>query len=410
MIAVAFQSPSRFFAAIVLFTSVGDSFSQDLANRVVSLPTGFSSQGRVASTTRSQEESERGLDLYFSLDAIYDSNASQASGRAGDRIESDLILIPGLSATYNARNRRWNLGAELNVSRDEYLDVAELSATEYDLRGYGRYSSKKLQASFSTGIAQDAGINRQSGDFLEQFSYYSQLQARYRLSGKTSFVAAWDGRNTESRTSGFTDTTSHTASLYALWKATPFIELGPGFRWGSRTGFEDAELEVFGPTLGLNYKLSSKVDLRAKLGLDSTDSPTGDDDELFNWSLALKYRASALWGLDLSMIQDTQASLSTGGGFDEVTAFRLTHWRKIRRIQMDLSLGYENRGSTNSRGGGARTRGDYDYWEARCAFKMPVYRDQAELEVSLAYRELDSDIPEDSWDGWQFGVGIGWQF
>ncbi|MGC6456816.1 MAG: hypothetical protein ACON4R_00455 [Akkermansiaceae bacterium] len=406
---MALQLRSRFLGAVVLFTSVGESFSQDPGSGV-SLPSGFARQRAVVDASSSSKSSEGGLDFSLRLDTFYDSNALEASGEGGSEIESDIIFTPALSATYLTGNRRWKLGVDFDLSRDEYLDLGDLSATEYALRGYGSYTSKKLQASLSAGFSQGAGINRRAGVFLEQFSYDSQLSARYRLTGKTSFEASWDGRVSESRTSGFTDTTSHNASLYAIWKVRPRIELGPGFRWGSRTGFDDAELEVMGPSLKLNYEFGAKVDFSSELGLNDTDSPSGDDDELLNWTVALKYRASARWGLDLAMIQDTQASLSTEGGFDEVTTFRLTHWRKIRRARLNLSLGYEDRESTANQAGGGMTRRDYDYLEARCAFLMPVYRDEAELEVSLAYRELDADLPGDSWDGWLFGVGIDWQF
>ena len=409
MIAMAFQLRSRFLGAIVLFTSVGDSFSQDPGSGV-SLPSGFARQRAVVDAASSGKSSEGGLDFSLRLDTVFDSNARQASGEGVSEIESDVIFTPALSATYLTGNRRWKLGVDFDLSRNEYVDQDDLSATNYALGGYGRYNSKKLQASLSTGFSRGGGINRRTGVFLEQFSYYSQLSARYRLTGKTSLEASWDGRFSESRTSGFTDTTSHTASLYAIWKARPRIELGPGFRWGSRTGFDDAEFEVMGPGLKLNYKFGAKVDFSSELGLNYTDSPSGDDDELLNWSVALKYRASARWGLDLAMIQDTEASLSTGGGFDEVTAFRLTHWRKVRRGRLNLSLDYAEREPATNQAGGGVARRDFDYLEARCAFLMPVYRDEAGLEVSLAYRELYSDLPDDSWGGWLFGVGIDWQF
>lgn len=376
--------------------------------RPVPLPAGFSRPGQVSNTDRSEGQTNKGLDFSLGLGSVYDSNAGQNSGSTGNPISSDLILIPSLSATYRAGYRRWTLGGEFDLSRDEYLDFTGLNATRYALSGYGSYASKKLQASISTGISRDAGINRQNNTFLEQFTYFNRLQARYRLSGNTSLGAAWTGQNSESLTSGFADTSSKTASLYATWKLTSRTELGPGFRWGTRTGANNAELKVMGPTLKLNHELSSKLDLRSTIGLDSTDSPSGDNDQLLNWSIALKYQASSRWGLDLSMIQDTQGSLATNGGFDEVTAFRLTHWRRILRSRFESSLGYESRDST-ARRLVARRRNNFDYLEARCALTMPVYRDAIELELSLAYRQLDYEARDDSWDGWQFGVGFGWE-
>ena len=376
--------------------------------RPIPLPTGFSRPGQVSSANRIEGESMKGLDFSLGFDAVYDSNAGQDSGGFGDPIRSDFILVPSLSAAYRAGHRRWTFGGDFDLSRDEYLDLSGFSATNYALSGYGSYSSKKLQASFTTGISRDAGINRQNNSFLQLFSFSHSLQARYRLSGNTSVGAAWTGRDSESLTSGFADTSSKTASLYATWKLSRRTELGPGFRWGTRTGANDAKLKVMGPTLKLNYGLSSKLDLRSTVGLDSTDSSSGDDDQLLNWSLALKYHASSRWGLDLSMIQDTQGSLAINGGFDEVTAFRLTHWRRILRSRFESSLGYNRRESAPGLAGVGGAN-NFDNLEARCALTMPVYRDAMELELSLAYRQLDSEVSDLSWDGWQFGVGIEWE-
>ena len=264
-------------------------------------------------------------------------------------------------------------------------------------------------ASFTSGISSTSGFNRLTSSFIEQFSYGSGLLASYHFTGKTSLFTSWNQRTTESQTRGFGDTSSVTTGLSALWRMSPLLTVGPGFRHGTRTGVGDEEFTVMGPTLRLDYQLASKVKLRSSFGIDTADSPFSGEDTLLNWSAALTYRASSLWGFDLEMIRDSQASLAQGGGFDEITSYRFNYWRKIRTARAQLGVSFEDRNPTDSQPTLVGVR-DSKYLALSAALTFPVYQDQADLTLSVAWRDLSTTAGNSSWDGLQSGLGIQWRF
>ena len=384
-------------------------FGQQQGSRA-SVPTGYVSRSVPGAALLDPENIEsRSLKFSLGFDSLYDSNVLNSTGLNGSQIESDLRLSPKLAATFN-RGSLLKINGSVDVSNDEYLDHPELNAVNYRFSGSGGYGSDKFTAELSLGHLRDSGINRRTGSFLETLSSNLGFDTRYRLSSKTSVSADWDYRDYESLTEGFSDTKSQNFSTRALWALTPLTELGPGYRWGSRTGYNNSELNVEGPNLSLNYRLSSKVKLRSRFGVDQSSSSFNvGKDSLLNWALSLDYKASALWGLQLTAVKDSQASLSTSGGFDEVSAIRLTHLRKILDSKLRLTVGFASRNAVDTLGNVANEFREYDFFETRCSFEMPVYSDKAELELSVAHRELTSDLQR-SWDGWQAGLGLTWRF
>ena len=350
-------------------------------------------------------ETDKGLELTLGLSSLYDSNLTQLP----DGGESDLILTPEIAAEYQVGNSRWNLGARGKLSYDSYQQRDDFDDASYLLDFYGGYQSKKLDASFTTGISSTSGINRLAAGFIEQSSFKNSLEANYRFSRKTSLDVKWDQRLTESQSEGYGDTSSETAAFSALWQATPLISIGPGFRYGLRTGNDDEEFTVMGPTLRLDYNLSTKIKLQSTIGIDYSDSPYSGDDTLLNWSLGLNYRASSLWGFDLESIQDTRATLSTGGGFDEISSFRLNYWRKIRRARVELGVANEDRSATDSQLSLIVPR-DFEYLTLSAAMSLPVFRERADLKIHVKWRDQDEADGDSSWDGVQTGLSLTWRF
>ena len=364
------------------------------------LPSVFTAGSAIASASGRTSKSDDGLAFTLGFTSLYDSNVTQvSSGR-----ESDWIFTPSLQAEYSLGNSSWKLGARSSVEYNSYQNRADFSATDYSFRGFGAYKSKKVDVTFSSGLASTSGFNRWANEFVEQLAFDTRFKANYHFTGKTSLQASWDNRAIESQTEGYGDTSSETATLSAIWKATPLISLGPGFRYGTRTGNDDEVLTVMGPTLRLDYQLSTKVKFRSSLGLDYSDSPFTGEDTLVNWSVGLNYRASSLWGFDLEANQDTRATLSTGGGFDEISSYRLNYWHKIRRARLELGVSYQDRNPTDSQQTFVGLR-DSQYLTLSTA----VYRDQAKLTLRVNWR--DQVAADDlSWDGFQTSLGLRWQF
>ncbi|MDA7880925.1 hypothetical protein N9A94_01310 [Akkermansiaceae bacterium] len=399
-----FVSIAQRIGVLLFGLSVLSGFGRDVVGEMPALPTGFSHANAIVNAARAGEE-PGGLDLTLRFNTLYDSNVTQESGGG----QSDWRYTPRIEVDYLLGNSRWKLGARGTLEYNSYQKRDDFSGTNYSFGFFGGYQSKKLDASFTTGISSTSGINRLAGGFIEQNSFNGGLSASYRFSGKTSLNASWDQSLTESQSKGFGDTSSGTASVSALWKATPLISIGPGFRYGIRTGNDDEEFTLVGPILRLDYKLSTKVNLRSTIGIDYSDSPYSGKDTLVSWSLGLNYRASSLWGLDLETIQDTQATLSTGGGFDEISSFRLSYWRKIRRARVELAVSYEDRSATDSRPTLTVPR-DFEFLTLSAALSLPVFRDRADLNFHVNWQdqtEADDDL---SWDGFQTGLGLAWRF
>ncbi|MBR9761319.1 hypothetical protein GYB43_13480, partial [bacterium] len=331
-------------AFFLVYSYAGALSAQNQASEAPSLASGFSRETSLSSLVSASGKSDKGLEITLGLSSLYDSNLTQLP----DEEESDWILTPEIAAEYQFGNSRWNLGARGKLGYDSYQKRDDFSDTSYLLDFFGGYQSKKVDASFTTGISSASGINRLAAGFIEQNSFKSGLKASYRFSRKTSLNANWSQTLTESQSEGYGDTSAETVGFSALWQATPLISIGPGIRYGVRTGNDNEKFIVVGPTLSLNYKLSTKVMLQSTIGIDDSDSPYSRDDSLLNWSLGLNYRASSLWGFDLESIQDTRATLSTGGGFDEISSFRLSYWRKVRRARIQLGIAYEDRSATDS--------------------------------------------------------------
>ncbi|MDA9831308.1 hypothetical protein N9C66_08195 [Akkermansiaceae bacterium] len=290
----------------------------------------------------------------------------------------------------------------------EYLETDDFDVTVYSAGLRGAYQTGKVTASVSTGYSSNGGVNRLAGAFIEQKNFSTLARINYRLSSKTSTELSWNQQSIESETDGFADTSSSTINAAALWQATPLIKLGPGFRHGVRTGFQDAEFTVNGPLLRADYRLSGKVNLSSSIGLDFADSPAGEQ-ELFNWRLGLTYRASALWGLTFGMIRDTQATLITGGGFDQISSYRLGYNRKIGPARLRLGVAYIDRDPQGSSGValGFRDSSSLDY---SASLGFPVFGDNVDLSLNFAWRDFTAAEEQLSWDGFQSGLSLAWRY
>ena len=392
-------------AFFLVYLYAGALSAQDQTSGAPSLASGFSRGTPFGSLMSASGEDDKGLEITLGLSSLYDSNLTQLP----DEEESDWILTPEIAAEYQLGNSRWNLGARGKLGYDSYQRRDDLNGASYLLDFFGGYQSRKLNASFTTGISSTSGINRLAAGFIEQNSFKSGLKASYRFSRKTSLDANWSQTLTESQSEGYGDTSAETVGFSALWQATPLISIGPGIRYGIRTGNDNEKFIVVGPTLSLNYKLSTKVMLQSTIGIDDSDSPYSRDDSLLNWSLGLNYRASSLWGFDLESIQDTRATLSTGGGFDEISSFRLNYWRKVRRARIELGVAYEDRSATDSQLSLTVPR-DFEYLTLSAAMSLPVFRDRAALKIHVKWRDQDESDDNLSWDGVQTGLSLTWQF
>ena len=406
--------PRFFISVFVAFLAAGVAIGQDGAARLPELPSGFY---EAAATVIGEEEAPSFGKLDFELGLLtrYDSNVTLGASEGRFDEESDFLIQPSLKSSFQlgSGSGEWRVGLKGEVTRMDFNELDRFNATNYSFGLNGGYQSSRAKLLFDTAYASTGGVNRFVGNFFEQTSVSSRLTGDYTISPKTSFELSLRQSSVGSETQGFADTSSTTFRVAALWQATPLIRLGPGFRYGLRTAeigasIQDQELTVAGPAFRLDYKLSTKVNLTSNIGLGFADTPSGDD-ELLNFRVGLNYRASSLWGLNLRMIRDTQASLFAGGGFDQVSSYRFGYTRKIRSARLNLGVSYEDRGPQGSTQVVVGFR-DSGYLNYTASLGLPVFGDEVDLSLDLAWRDFDTADSLQSWNGFQSGLSMKWLF
>ncbi|MDA7937262.1 hypothetical protein N9B87_01015 [bacterium] len=403
----------RFFGtALAAFSAAGVARGQEGAARLPELPSGFY-EAAATVIGEGEDPSFGKLDFELGLLSRYDSNVTLGAPEGRFEEESDFLIQPSLKSSFQlgSGSGEWRFGLKGNVTRMDFNELDRFNVTNYSFGLNGGYQSTRAKLLFNAGYASTGGLNRFVGSFFEQTNVSSRLSGEYTISPKSSFELSLRQNSVGSETQGFADTSSTTFRVAALWKATPLIRLGPGFRYGVRTaevGLQDQELTVAGPVLRLDYKLSTKVSLTSNVGLGFADTPSGDD-ELLNWRVGLNYRASSLWGLNLRMVRDTQATLFAGGGFDEVSSYRFGYTRKIRSARLNLGVSYEDRAPQGSTQvvAGFRDSGFLNY---TASLGLPVFGDEVDLSLDLAWRDFDSADTLQSWNGLQSGLSLAWSF
>ena len=405
----------RFFCpALAAFLAAGVASGQDGAASLPELPSGF--YEAAATVIVSKEEPSFGkLDFELGLLSHYDSNVTLGNPQGLIGEESDFLIQPSLKSSFQlgSGSGEWRFGLKGDVVRMNFQELDRFNITNYSFGLNGGYQSTRTKLLFNAGYASTGGVNRFVGDLFEQTSVSSRLKGEYSISPKTSLEFSMNQSSQESETSGFADIFSTTFLVAGLWQATPLIRLGPGFRYGLRTAevggpIQDQEFTVVGPALRLDYKLSTKVNLTSNMGLGFADTPSGDD-ELLNFRVGLNYRASSLWGLNLSMIRDTQATLFEGGGFDQVSSYRFGYTRKIRSARLNLGVSYEDRAPQGVTQVVAAFR-DSSYLNYSASLDLPIFGDVVDLSLNLAWRDFDSSDTLQSWNGLQSGLSLAWSF
>ncbi len=368
-------------------------------------PSGFTQDDSAFAPGPTQQD----FTMNGSVTLAYNSNVRQGIAGEGNSSSGDLTLSPRVGFNYLRRRDQWQLGVNAGGSYRFNFDNDDLDGFNGSIGFFGGYQSTKVVASFSTNFSSSSGVNQISGGFLEQISYSNSLVASYRFSGRTSLMASWNRSANYTQTSGFDDTSSSTFNLSAVWQATPLINIGPGIRYSRREG-ESGDVTSIGPSLSVNYDLSDRVKLRSSIGANYGELPSGEDTEFVNWSLSMNYRPpSALWNLNLSMIQDYQSTFVEGGGFDEVTSYQLGWGRKIRRANVGLSLAYRVTDPQETPLSVDNGR-DSDFFSINATLGMRVFRDEVTFNTGISWQDQSASNQNYSYDGFQYRASLTWQF
>ena len=352
-----------------------------------------------------------GFTLATSLSGTYDSNVFRSSGPPLAPVQDDFILTLGGRVDYLSKSSGWTFGGGYRGSYNEYFSQSEFSGYSQGAGIVANYDGGKVSASLTAGVSSDRGSNQNySSAFVTQTSYTSNLAVRYRLSPKTSLQGDMSQSYTSASNGNFSDTQNFAVGASALWKYSPLTELGPGLRYTYVSGSSQTGRTSIGPTVTVNYKLSSKVALNSRVGIDfASYQGGGTADPTVSAAIGLNYEASKLWGMNLSLYRDTQADPALAGAFTEVTSLRVGYHRKVRRAILNLGVGYDANRSQRPANGGGGAGDDRKFLTIDGSLGMAILSNTSFASVFFRFGDQSASAT-DSWNSFQTGFGISRSF
>lgn len=405
-------SASTLFAVAAWALSAQSGFGQTDGARMPAAPSGFSRPSPVQDLTDTMDSALRRFQFQALFSAMYDSNVTQSSSENNDRpAESTLVLGLGGNISYGGAYDDWSYGAGYQFGYDQYLgDYSDLSGfNQQGFSGALNYKGGKLGLGASFGLSLNEGANRFYGEVIRQAAFTYGLSANYRVSPKTSLAGSLNYSHTRADGDAGEDTSALDFNLAGMWRMSSRTSFGPGLRYTYQTGDNQPDRETLGPTLNFNYRMSTKVSLSSRIGVNFVDYEGDSADPTLSTSIGLTYRVSQLWGLNGSLYRDAQPDPRTSGSYDEITSLRLGCYRKIRRATANLGVGYELASSENS-GTGAAVRDDRQYLTFDSSISLPAFSDRVLASLFFKYRDQSSDNRMDNWDSYQLGFAISSQF
>jgi hypothetical protein len=403
----------RFAAAIFPLSSAATVTTFGGGDMVSILPS--APDGSLSGSSMAGEITDDVLDGFSygaNLGGTYNSNVTQSPGGSFAPVESDFFLTLGGRLKYLSKSSGWTFGGVAGASYDAYFNNSDFSGLNYDAKGMVSYQGGPLNLSLESGVSMARGSNSYySSSFAEILTTSTTLTGRYSLSPKTTH-AGNIGQTYTSANSSFNDTESFDAGAAMLWRYSPLTEFGPGLRYSYRTGSEQTGRSAIGPTLNLNYKLSTKVMLNSRVGVDFPSYEEGGSvDPTFAAAIGVKYEASALWGMDFSFYRDTLADQEVAGSFTQLSSVRLGYHRKIRRATLNLDASYElsSFDTTSQAPALASGREDRKAYALGAALSMPVFYNRCTATVFARYGDQNGAAFE-TWDAAQFGFILGRKF
>ncbi|GAA5117618.1 hypothetical protein GCM10023212_06710 [Luteolibacter yonseiensis] len=352
-----------------------------------------------------------GVKLTASLSAMYDSNIDQRAAAPGESERDDFILGLGGNVKYLSKSTDWTFGANYRGYLRQYVEQTDSSGYDQSAGAVVQYEGGRISASLDAKVSYDEGSNRNyNSAVVEEVDYGIGLTTRYKLSSKTTVEGKINQSYSTTIGDEFGDTEALDLGVSALWRYSPLTEWGPGLRYTFRSGSSQVDRNTIGPTIKVDYKLSTKVSLDSQMGVDFTSYDGKSGDPSFAAALGLKYKASKLWDMSLAIVQDTEADPSNAGAFTEVTSLRLGYTRKIRRAELGLGVSYSaNRAELPDEVTTTSEGEDRDYYSVDGKIGMLIFAETTAAELFLRYSEQSSNLA-DTWDAVQVGVRLSRSF
>ena len=382
------------------------------ANGFGARPSGYSNpvgMGDFSMANLFAENPLHGLSYSASLTGTYDSNPRQGYGGPNQTNDGDFFTSLGGSVNYRTKASALTFGASYNGTYNYYFNNDELSAYNQGGSLMANYNGGAFTASLMVGLSTNDGANRYYQATVSEFSVNYSLNASYRMSAKTSLDGSFAQRLNDPN-GGYTATGSSNANLSAMWHYSDRTQFGPGISYGTSSGETDNFRTTIGPTITVNYRLTGKVSLNSRIGLDFVQYEQASDDTSISASINLNYRASELWGMNLSYHQGGQANPGYADGTQMISNLSLGYNRKILRASWNIGINYEMGGSgTNANPYSDEV--DSDYFSITTGLSMPVFTN-ASARIFMNWDQNGGGYSGTSGDdsSFQVGAGLTWSF
>ena len=370
-----------------------------------SIQDGFDGVAGGAYLPATETRKSSGLVVGLKGSVLYDSNVQRSSFVPDGASKDDLILSLSPFLSYGRTAGHWTSEASAQLNYNHYLMDEELSALGYTLGGRMAYDGGRWNASLGAGSSLISGGNRYLGGYSEQQSYFSSLNLSYEVGAKTRLDGGLSYNFTEPRSGAGTTTESLGTDLAGLWKYSPLLEVGPGFRYRWESSETSGDRVTLGPLLRSRYRLSRKVGLDSDLGInffDFQNPGSGDSDPAIFARLGAHYQLSSVWAFNLSIGNDSVAD--EAGGYSDTFQIRGAVSRPIRRAHWNFGIGYENIERESAAAGSTSSL------SVDSSLGMKVFGNRADAAVFMLWRDQQEYGGSGSWSGTQIGLSLGASF
>lgn len=345
-----------------------------------------------------------------STSSYYDSNRDLRGGTEDTPVEDDFVQAFSTSVRWSKDTSDWSLSISTSGNCELPLKAEDSISFGYGFTGLAAYHVGRLSLSGSLNQGFNKDSNRFYGGVVEQQSYGVSITGKYELSPKTSAVASFNASWTDGE-GDVSSTGSNDFNLSAMWRYSPLLQIGPGVSYSQDSSDLLEARETIGPTVSVNYKLSSKVNLSGMLGwefLDRGSESGGGGAPFLTTSLSASYQLNRLWGFSCSLNRGVQADGLAGSEYLENTAFGWAVHHQVGKVKTMLDLGLVQT-SYQQTGNGPASAG-IDYVTSSVSVSMPVMADQLAATIFIRYKDSMSDNIVQDWNAVQIGASFNYQF
>jgi len=371
-------------------------------------PSGFAASSGAAPWSGLGDSLLEGFSAGATFSSTYNSNVMPNQVVTNGSAKDDFILGLGGSLGYKSKASDLTFGGTYHGTYNEYFVHSNDSGYSQGGGLIANYDGARLSVAATAGLDIGRGNNTNySSNFVEQTSINAGLTARYKLSPKTSLMGNFNQTFTTASGGNYSNTDSTDLGVSALWRYSALTEFGPGIRYTYRTGSTQTGRTSIGPTLNLNYKLSTKVSATSRVGVDFASYDTGATAKpTVSGSIGLTYQASKLWGMNLSLYRDTQADTSQVGGFTQVTALQIGYHRKVLRATWNVGAGYQFNTFEHPGIGVSGLRPDQTSVNVNTSLSMPVFANSCNASVFVGYNDQTGGTATNTYNSVQAGFSL----